>query len=276
MTDIGKKIRMDRIMNRDTKRTIIIPMDHGLSIGPVQGLQNMPEIINKVAKGGANAVVLHKGIISTGYRGYGEDVGMIMHLSGSSNLGRYGGNKVEVATVCEAIKMGADAVSVHINIGSDTESEQLRYLGRVAGECAEWGMPLLAMMYPRGKDKDGNKLDPYKAENVAHAARIGAELGADIIKTNYTGDPETFKRVVAGCPVPVITAGGEKTDPPEAFFQSVYESITAGGSGVAAGRNVFQDKDPISIIQVLYGIIHEDMTVEKAMKEYQFNLLRIR
>ncbi|MEM2936298.1 MAG: fructose-bisphosphate aldolase, partial [Candidatus Bathyarchaeia archaeon] len=130
--------------------------------------------------------------------------------------------------------------------------------------CDEWGMPLLAMMYPRGK----KIRDQYDVEVVKHAARIGAELGADIVKTNYTGSPDTFKEVVRGCPVPVVMAGGPKTETTEEFCRMVYDSIQAGGAGVAAGRNVFQHEYPTKMVRVLGGIVHENLDVEEAISKY--------
>ncbi|HIE14491.1 TPA: fructose-bisphosphate aldolase [Candidatus Bathyarchaeota archaeon] len=264
MASIGKRIRIDRIMNRNTRKTVIIPMDHGITLGPIKGLIDMREIVDKVAEGGANAVLMHKGIVRAGYRGYGRDIGLILHLSGSTILGPDPNNKVLVADVIEAIKMGADAVSIHVNVGSDTELEQLEKLGRVAKLCDEWGIPLLAMMYPRGA-KIKNE---YDVDVVKHAARIGAELGADIVKTNYTGSEDTFREVVKGCPVPVVMAGGPKTRTDEEFCEMVYHSIRAGGAGVAAGRNVFQHEDPTSIVRVLCGIVHEGLNPKTALIKY--------
>ena len=120
------------------------------------------------------------------------------------------------------------------------------------------------MMYPRG-EKIKNEFD---AEVVAHAARVGAELGADIIKTNYTGSVESFRQVIKGCPVPVVMAGGPKTKTTEEFFQMVSDSIRAGGIGVSAGRNVFQAADPTKMTQVLCGIVHEELSVEAAISKY--------
>jgi fructose-bisphosphate aldolase/2-amino-3,7-dideoxy-D-threo-hept-6-ulosonate synthase len=196
-------------MDRDSGNTVIIPLDHGISVGPIKGLVDLPEMVNKVAKGGANAVLQQKGMVRHGHRGYGRDVGLIVHMSASTSLGPDPNNKVQVCLVEECLKMGADAVSVHINIGSETESDQLSILGCVSERCDFWGMPLIAMMYPRGKAI----LNPNDVEVVAHAARAGAELGADIVKTNYTGDIDSFRRVVEGCPVPVVIAGGPKTWP---------------------------------------------------------------
>ena len=264
MSEIGKRIRLDRIMNRNTQRTVIIPLDHGVSLGPVKGLLDMRSIVNQVAEGGANAVLEHKGIIRSGYRGFGKDIGLILHLSASTNLGPDPNCKVQVAEVEEAIRLGADAVSLHVNIGSETEAEQLEALGRTSRLCEKWGMPLLAMMYPRGP-KITNSCD---VDLVKHVARVGAELGADIIKTNYTGTVESFKEVVKGCPVPVVMAGGPKANTDKEFCKMVHDSVKAGGAGVAAGRNVFQHENPTKMVKVLCGIVHENMDAEKALSTY--------
>ena len=264
MSQIGKSVRIDRIMNRQTKRTVIIPMDHGVTLGPIRGLHKMKETVDAISKGGANAVILHKGIIEAGYRGYGRDIGLIMHMSASTNLGPDPENKVSVADVDEALKLGADGVSVHINVGSKTEPDQLAFLGQTAKICREWSMPLLAMMYPRG-EKIKNEFD---TQVVAHAARVGAELGADVIKTNYTGSVESFREVVQGCPIPVVMAGGPKTKTQADFFRMVEDSVKAGGCGVSAGRNVFEADDPTSIVQVLCGIVHEQLTAKSAVEKY--------
>ena len=250
---IGKEIRMERIMNRNTGKTIIVPMDHGLTLGPIQGLIDMKKTVNSIVEGGANAIILHKGIIKSGHRGKGKDIGLIIHLSGSTSLGLDPNAKVEVCTVEEAIQLGADAVSVHINLGANTETEMLKHLGKVAKECLHWGMPLVAMMYTRGKNIENE----FDVKVVKHAARVGAELGADLVKVNYTGSPETFREVVEGCPVPVIIAGGEKMETDEEVLEMVKGAIQAGGAGVSIGRNVFQHKDPQVILKKIADIVHK-------------------
>ena len=260
--NVGKKIRMERIMNRETRKTVIVPMDHGVSSGPIRGLENMAEIINKIADGGANAVVIHKGIVEAGQRGYGRDIGLIIHLSGSTKLGTNPNHKVMVTTVEEALRMGADAVSVHINIGANVEHEMLRTLGDTARLCDIWGMPLLAMMYPRG-----DNINEFDVKNVKLAARVGAELGADIIKTNYTGDPDSFREVTRGCPVPVVIAGGPKMGTTRKLLDMVKGSIDGGGSGVAIGRNIFQHETPEKMVRTIVKIVHENYGVEEALNE---------
>ncbi len=253
---------MERIFNRNTGNAIIIPMDHGVGAGPISGLTNLQEAVNRVAEGGANAVLGHMGLSKHGHRGYGHDVGLIIHLSASTSLALDPNHKVLVTTVEEAIKVGADAVSVHINIGAEDEFEMLQGLGYVAGKCDEWGIPLLAMMYPRGKKVRSE----YDVDVVKHAARIGAELGADIVKTNYTGNPETFKEVVNGCPVPVIIAGGPKMGSEKELLEMIEGSLEAGGRGVAIGRNVFQAEDPTGLVRRISKIVHEGMTAEEIIK----------
>jgi len=263
MSLIGKAIRLERIMNRETKRTIIVPMDHGVTIGPVHGLLNMADMVNKVAEGGANAVLGHIGLPLYGHRRYGRDIGLILHLMGSSILSPDPNNKVLVMTVEEAMVIGADAVSLHINVGADNDAEMLKVLGEVSRQCLRWGMPLVAMMYPRGRKVKSE----HDVEAVKLAARIGAELGADIVKTNYTGDIDSFREVVKGCPSPVVIAGGPKAETQEDILQMAWEAVQAGSAGVSIGRNVFQAPNPTKMVRALYRIVHENWTVNEAKKE---------
>jgi fructose-bisphosphate aldolase/2-amino-3,7-dideoxy-D-threo-hept-6-ulosonate synthase len=263
MMTIGKRIRTERIKDRKSGNSLIIPLDHGISIGPVKGITDLADTVEKVAEGGANAVLMQKGMVPYGHRGYGRDIGLIVHMSASTSLAPDPDNKVQVCTVEETVKMGADAVSVHINVGSETESDQLKILACTAERCAVWGMPLIAMMYPRGAAIK-NQHDP---EVVAHAARVGAELGADIVKTNYTGDPDTFKNVVKGCPVPIIIAGGPKMGSDRELLDMIEGAMSAGAKGVAIGRNVFQHESPTRITRAISRIVHEKWTAADAFKE---------
>lgn len=259
---IGKKIRIERIINRKTGRSVIVPMDHGVSIGPVEGIIKMAETIDEVASGGANAVIMHKGMVGKGHRGYGSDIGLIIHLSASTSLGPDPDHKVLVTSVEKAMQMGADAVSVHVNVGSEKEPEMLMHLGSIAEICDDWGMPLIAMMYPRGK----KITDEHHPDVVKLAARAGAELGADIIKTNYTGDPDTFKEVIDGCPVPVVIAGGPRVETDRELLEMVKNAVEVGGTGVAIGRNIFQAPSPQKTTRAIAEIVHNNLDVDEALK----------
>jgi len=220
---------------------------------------NMQAIIDKLLKGGADAVVVHRGVAKNVDTG---QAGLIVHLSASTTVGPDPNYKVQVCSVEEAVKIGADAVSVHINVGAEQEDKMLVKLGRVADDCDRYGMPLLAMMYPRGP-KIQNQ---HAVDVVAHAARLGAELGADIVKTNYTGSIETFKEVVRGCHVPVIIAGGPKAETVQEVLQMVHDSINAGGAGLSIGRNVFQHENPTLMVKALSAIVHQGASVDKSLK----------
>jgi class I fructose-bisphosphate aldolase len=237
-------------------------MDHGISVGPIYGLIDWKATVDAVAEGGANAIVQHKGLVETGHRGSGKDVGLIIHMSASTALAPDPNSKTLVCTIEETIQFGADAVSIHINIGAEDEKEMLHDFGAVSQEARQWGMPLLAMMYTRGP-KIKNQYDP---DMVKHAARVGAELGADIVKVPYTGTPETFREVVEGCFVPVVIAGGEKMDTDEDILEMVKGCIEAGGAGVSIGRNVFQHRDPSRIVKAISRIVHGNAGVEEALK----------
>lgn len=259
---IGKRIRMERIMDRTTGNAVIVPMDHGMSIGPIDGLMDLRDTVRSVAEGGATAVLMHKGSIPHGHRGSGRDVGLVMHLSASTDLSPAGDRKVLVAAVEEAVKQGADAVSMHINFGSENESVMLEAAGKVSGECGEWGMPLIVMAYPRGP----RVKDPFDPEAIAHCARAAAELGADIIKCSYTGDVDSFRMVTEGALAPVVIAGGPKMDTGMDVLQMVRDSMDAGGRGVSIGRNVFQNRDVRGMMKAISGIVLEDLSVEEASK----------
>ena len=254
----GKTRRLRRIFRSDSK-TFIIAMDHGVTLGPVRGLEDMQGTVRKVVAGGADAVLVHKGIashVST------EGTGLIVHVSASTKLGSKPNLKVGVCTAEEAVRLGADAVSAHINIGAVEEEQMLEFLGSLANDCDSYGMPLLAMMYPRGptvKDENG-------FEYVSHAARIGAELGADVVKTVYTGDVDSFRKLVRSCPVPVVLAGGARMKTDMDVLELAENSIKAGAAGLSFGRNVFQHDHPDAICKALASIVHQDATAKDAAK----------
>jgi fructose-bisphosphate aldolase/2-amino-3,7-dideoxy-D-threo-hept-6-ulosonate synthase len=257
---IGKAIRLERIMDRNTGRTVIVPMDHGFTMGQIEGLKNMPEAVSAVSEGGANAIVMHKGMVKAGHRGKGRDIGLIVHLSASTSLNPDPDDKVLVCTVEEAVALGADAVSIHINLGAPHESRMIEAAGMVSKECTRWGMPLLIMIYPRGKG-----IDPRSPASVGHCVRVAEEIGADLIKTNYTGDPVSFAEICAACSVPVLIAGGEKAGD-LATLTAIRDAVGAGAAGVAIGRNAFQRDDPAAFVRALCKVVHDGTDPKDALE----------
>lgn len=258
----GKAIRLERLFNRNTGKSIIVPLDHGVTVGPIAGLKDMRRVVSEVAEGGADAVLMHKGLIRHGHRQSGRDVGLIMHLSAGTDLSPSPNHKILVASVEEAVCSGADGVSIHVNLGDPDEAEMLADFGRAARDSERWGMPLLAMVYGRGP-KIENGLD-FKV--VAHCARLAGELGADVVKVPYTGDQSSFAEVVEGCCVPVLIAGGPKTDTPRDFLQTVHDAVQAGAGGLSVGRNIFQHPSPRRMVTALAAIVHAGLSVEQALE----------
>ncbi|MEW5747861.1 MAG: 2-amino-3,7-dideoxy-D-threo-hept-6-ulosonate synthase [Candidatus Thermoplasmatota archaeon] len=258
----GKTIRMRRILDQATGRTVIVPMDHGISLGPVKGIEDIRSTVDKLAEGGASAIVIHKGLVPFAGPAVGSRLGLIVHISASTSLCADPNLKVLVARADEAAAIGADAVSIHCNLGNEHEDRMVADFGSVADRCRELGMPLLAMCYPRGK----NVKSSFDPEAIKHCARLSAELGADIVKTSYTGSIDTFKEVVRGTPIPVVIAGGPKMGSDPELLAMVSEAMRAGAKGVSIGRNVFQHDDIAGITRAIRRVVLEDVPPGEAYR----------
>ncbi|MEM0122870.1 MAG: 2-amino-3,7-dideoxy-D-threo-hept-6-ulosonate synthase [Conexivisphaerales archaeon] len=256
----GKARRLSRIA-KDGK-ILCVPMDHGVSDGPINGIEDITQIVKKVDAGGASSVILHKGSIKA--LRYEPSLGIIMHMSASTSYGPTPYSKVIVSGIREAVFLGADAVSVHINVGADSENKMLKSLGAVADECDKYGIPLIAMMYVRGE----NVKDQYDPDLIKKAVRLGGELGADIVKAPYTGNIDTFSEVVRGSHVPVAIAGGPKLSNIEDVFRMAKDAMKAGAVGVTFGRNIFQDPRPDAVVRSLAKIIFDGSSIDNALRIY--------
>ena len=258
----GLAARLERIGTAG--RYLIVPMDHGITLGPVKGLADIESTIDAVTRGGADAVLTQRGIADR-VHGNKNGAGYIAHLNGSTTIGPDENDKRLTGTVEDAIRAGADAVSFHINVGSEYEPEQITQLGEVTSRAAEYGIPVLAMTYARGHDvRDESDPEGFAAD-LAHATRLGEELGADLIKTAYSGDPDTFERVIEATSLPVVIAGGSKgTD--EETLSMVQGAMDAGAAGVSMGRSIFQHDDPEAITEGVSAVIHDGVDAEQAAR----------
>ncbi|MHA1506390.1 MAG: class I fructose-bisphosphate aldolase [Candidatus Asgardarchaeia archaeon] len=261
--NLGKCIRLRRIFNKITNRTVIIPIDHGAYFGPIKGIERIWDVIISANNGGADAILLNPGMIRFIPLEVLGNVGIIVRLSNTNVLSDVPHFETIISSVENALSLGADAVAYTVNIGGSRMHEAIRTFGLIAEECEDFGVPLLGEFIP-----SGDKIkDPYDVKNVAFASRIGVELGADFIKTNYTGSPETFREVTSTSPIPIVIAGGEKKGTELDVLKMVKGAIDGGGAGVCIGRNVWQRKDPESMIRAICKIVHEDASLEEAYKE---------
>jgi len=252
----GLNARLDRISTDDNY--FVVPMDHGITMGAVTGLKDIESTIDGVTRGGADAVLTQKGIAPRVHPNKNEK-GYIIHLNASTTIGPDEDDKRMSGTVEEAVRAGADAVSLHINVGSEYEPKQLEDLARVTEEATRLGIPVLAMAYARGEGIDGT--DP---ESLGHAVRFAEELGADVVKTGYSGDADSFEHVVESTRLPVVIAGGSKGTNRETI-EAVRGTMDAGGAGVSMGRSIFQHDDPEAIATAVSAVVHDDATTDEAL-----------
>jgi len=245
----GKQRRLNRLFHSDGK-AVIVPVDDGFTEGPIGGLKDIDALIESLCAGGIDGVLGFRGILSRIADSIPLTTGMIFNLAGSTSLGIPNDKRI-VTSVESALRQGADAVAVHVNLGSMLEPQMLEMMGRVVDECELYEMPLLGIIYPRG----GNITDENRALAIQHAARVGAEVGCDVVKTFYTGDKDSFSRVIEGCPIPVLAAGGPVKGLIE-YFEDVENAMAAGAAGVVAGRNVFHRKDSAGIVRHLNYLVH--------------------
>ena len=256
----GITARIDRISTGGNY--LVVPMDHGITLGPVKGLVDLESTVDAVTRGGADAVLTQKGVADR-VHGNRNGKGFIVHLNGSTVIGPDGNDKRLTGSVEAAVRAGADAVSFHLNVGSDHEPDQIAELGELTEEAERLGMPVLAMAYARGANLDGE--DPeHDPEYLAHAVRLAEELGAHVVKTAYSGDADGFERVCEATRRPVIIAGGSKgTD--RRTVEMVRGAMDGGAAGVSMGRSIFQHDDPEAITRAVSAVVHDDATADEAL-----------
>lgn len=259
MSEIGKAVRLGQIRHAASGHMVIVAMDHCPAIGPVKGMINPVAAVRATCQGHPDAIFMHKGNLKLVYPLLIEHrLPFLLSISTATVTGPEPDRVYLVDTVEYAAQIGACGVSMRSFVGAAYEREMLRDLGAVSAACERFGMPLLAMMYPKGFEND---LDPVR---VRHAARIGAELGADVVKTYYTGDPESFRQVTESCPVPVIMSGGPKAEQPIDFLRLIRGAMDGGAAGVAVGRNVWQDDRPAPMLGAIRAVVHDGASVDRA------------
>lgn len=259
---LGKEIRMNRLLSKGDGRYLGITVDHAIARGVIQGLDTIDNTLAKLVAGHPDAITMHKGIAEKCFAKYAGSIPLVAKCSTFSPY--QPDQDTLVCDVEEAVRLGADAVSIGCIVCGDTQPNQLTAVGKIAKDAASAGMPLFAHIYPRGNHI--KKEDYKKWENVAYAARIGAELGADLIKVNYTGDCNSFAKVVDACPAMLVAAGGDPGKDLKYYFQMTHDVLDAGGAGVTYGRFVFQYSDPASLIKAIASMVHGNATVKEAME----------
>lgn len=237
----SRELRLRRLYRTPGTRMLVVPLDHSVTDGPIAATAgDVRRLVKELSLSGVDAIVLHKGALRSVDPSSFVDTALIVHLSASTAHAADPDAKYLVANVAEALRLGADAVSVHVNLGSREEARQIGDMAVVAEACDRWNVPLLAMMYPRGP----RITDPRSPELIAHAAVLAADLGADLVKTPYAGSPEAMRDVVRSSPIPLLVAGGTPIGGTAELMTYVADVLESGAGGLAMGRNIFQARNP--------------------------------
>lgn len=270
----GKELRMSRLFRRDSQRMVLITIDHGICIDPMQEIKDPTAIVRKVAEGGADAVLLTPGIARLAYRELvNSNTSLMLRIDGTAtSVGPDLTNDELISSVENALRIGADAVATFGVIGVAREAQLSRKIGAVADECDRWGMPQMTEVIPseilthQFQDRADRKW-PSDPAIVKYSARVAAELGADIVKGYYTGDAKSFREVIEYCPVPYVVLSGPAGGDAEVFLKFVRKALQCGASGVSVGRNVWTHPDPTAMTRAICRLVHEEASVEQALKE---------
>lgn len=256
---VGKQNRMSRILSPATGKGLIVAIDHGMALGPMTGITDIAGTIKSLAATGrVDAWLLTKGILSTCFEPDGRQ-GIILRASGAATIaGEDLTHEGLIASMETALRLGADALAITAFIGSTYEHETLRNMALLADECHKYDLPLLGVLGV-GKTLEDKKFDP---QYLALGARVAVEHGADMVKTYYT--PQSFDKVIAGCPVPLMIAGGPKCETDLDTLKMIGGALADGARGIVMGRNIWQNPYPAQLLEVIWRMIHQGLNIEKA------------
>lgn len=255
-----KELRLRHLFATD-RRTVILAMDHAGFMGPSRGLEDPGALLDKVNATGIDAVLTTAGIASACRTHFGH-LGLILRVDGGSTVkSPQSGTIQQLFTIEDALRMGADAVACMGMIGFPEEPSSLKNLSALTAQSTAWNLPVLAEMLVKGKNGEPTP------EEVGFAMRVGAELGADLIKAQPAQPFDEYQTAMQSCYRPVVVLGGAKIDDELALFESVNKALDAGASGVAIGRNIWQHPDPGGMCRALVSLVHGGRTPAEAYQE---------
>jgi putative autoinducer-2 (AI-2) aldolase len=250
----GMKNRLAQLIQKDGK-ALFLPIDHGYFQGPTHKLEKPGETIRPLLQY-ADALMLTRGVLRNCVDPANTKPIILRVSGGTSVVGEDLANEGLITSLNEIVRLNASAVSMSVFVGSKYEHQSLLNLARLVDECEDYGIPVMAVTAV------GKELEKREARYLALSCRIAAELGARVVKTYYC--TENFEKVVEGCPVPVVMAGGPKANSELEVFEFIHDGIVKGAIGVNLGRNIWQSEHPVAAIRAIRAIIHEDYTPQEA------------
>jgi class I fructose-bisphosphate aldolase len=248
-------------------KAVIVALDHGQTLGAVEGLSDPGKTLEAVIAAGADGIMTSFGVVKKFRDHLIGRVPTFLRLDGGPSIFREDWLKYTewslLHTVDDARALGVDGVCVMCFLGGDVELRTFEIVTGVAGDCLQDNFPVMVEAIPSIDTPRIRK--PSSPEPMAAAARIAFEHGADLVKTYYTGTPEGFRKVTENCPVPTFIAGGAKMDSLQAAFEVVHGAMEGGASGVVFGRNIWQNPDVPGVMAGLRSLVHEGAAVEEAL-----------
>jgi class I fructose-bisphosphate aldolase len=262
MSSIGKQVRLKRLMH-SSNTSVSVAFDHAISWGVIPGIENIRSVINELAEVGPDSFTILKG---TALRCYDEHLGRIPFILKATSFSPFHpAFDTPLATVEEALRLGADAISIGTTVGGELQPELIRNLAEAVRIADQNGLPTVTHIYPKGENIPQE--DRYLTKHIMYAARIAAELGVDIIKTSYTGSPESFSKVIeAAGPARVVISGGPKSNSLQEFFSMTRGGMDVGAAGVTYGRNIWQGEKPKAILKALIHMVRNKASVDEALQ----------
>lgn len=249
--DWGLKNRLAKIIRPETGRCVMLAVDHGYFQGPTHRLEDPRKTISPLIPY-ADSLMLTRGVLRNCVDP-DASVPVVLRVSGGTSILKELSNESITTSIRDCIRLNAAGVGMSIFVGGEYEKQTLVSLGHLVNEAVEYGIPVLAITAV-GRDMVRD------VRYLGLACRIAAELGAHLVKTYYCDE---FEKVVEGCPVPVVIAGGKKTGEREALELS-YNAVSRGAAGVDMGRNIWQSDDPVAMIRAVRAIVHDHATVNEA------------
>ena len=273
MYSLGKEFRLKRLIRKETNSSVICALDHGMTSPKfLSGLRDMKARVREAQQGGANVFMLSKGFARIVVDEFNRDTSFAMLLSASAAGCPKPNIVTQIAQVEEALRLGADAVVVYVALTGENEPEMIHLVGEVGRECERLGMPFIAEAeYPSAYATLESLTQEYGYEYLIRNSRLCAELGADIVKTNWPGSEELFAQIVEATQVPMVVAGGTLISDQE-LLERMEQGMRAGAVGCSVGRNIFQHKNPLAITRALSRVIHERWNAKDALKELNATL----
>lgn len=274
--DCGKSFRLGRIFDQQSKRAVCVAFDHGLDVGPMPGITDARGTMAKLVEGGADAVLISPGVARLCKDQItGKNAPSVILRMDWTNIWRpieqlsYAeGRTCLVAGVEDAVRFGADAVLSFMFIGyadSGVEADEIAKNAALTRACERFGIPHIIEPMCRGSKAADRAYDP---EFIAFACRMAVEIGADALKTDYSGTADSYSQVIEACPIPILIAGGPKTKTLAESFEMVEGAVEAGAAGVLLGRNIIQAEDPAATLRTIRAIVHDGMGSQQAMREF--------